>query len=297
LPAATYNLAGRPINRMGFGAMQLPGPGVWGEPSDRDAALAVLRRAVELDVDYIDTAQYYGPGVANDLIHEALFPYPEGLRIVTKVGARREEDASWRPALRPEQIRAAVEDNLRALDLERMDLVNLRRIESADPAEGVPFDESLGALIELRDEGTVELIGLSNIGVEDLDAALELTDIAGVQNHYNVRERGGQALVDACAQRGLAFTPFFPLGSAFGGGRAALAAEPAVQAVAARHDATTAQIALAWLLHSGDHVLLIPGTSSVAHLEENVAAARIQLEDDDMARLDAIAPPDEPRAQ
>jgi aryl-alcohol dehydrogenase-like predicted oxidoreductase len=281
MPIKTYDLAGRPINRMGFGAMQLPGPGVWGPPRDRDAALAVLRRAVELGVDHIDTAQYYGPDVANELIREALHPYPEGLRIVTKLGARRGDDGSWSAALRPSELRAGVEDNLRSLGVERLDLVNLRLVGGGD----VPFDESLGALAELRDEGLVELIGLSNVGVAELEAGLAFTEIAGVQNHYNVLERDGQALLDACAEHGLAFTPFFPLGSAFTGGPAKLAANPVLLGIADKHEATPAQIALAWLLHAGDHVLLIPGTSSLAHLEQNVAAAEIELDADDLATL------------
>ncbi|MDX6657132.1 MAG: pyridoxine 4-dehydrogenase [Solirubrobacteraceae bacterium] len=283
----TYDLGGRPINRMGFGAMQLPGPGVWGPPKDHAAALAVLRRAVELGVNHVDTAQYYGPDVANDLIREALRAggsYPDDLRIVTKLGGRRGEDASWLPALAPAELRAGAEDNLRSLGVERLDLVNLRLIEGAD----VPFEESLGAIADLRDEGKIELIGLSNVGVEQLEAALALAPIAGVQNHYNVLERGEQALFEACARHGLAFTPFFPLGSAFTGGPAKLASNTVLLEIATKHEATPAQIALAWLLHAGDHILLIPGTSSVAHLEENVAAAEIELDADDLASLDAI---------
>jgi aryl-alcohol dehydrogenase-like predicted oxidoreductase len=287
MPNATYDLGGRPISRMGFGAMQLPGPGVWGPPKDHAAALAVLRRAVELGVNHVDTAQYYGPDVANDLIREALRTggaYPEDLRIVTKLGGRRGDDASWLPALAPSELRPAAEDNLRSLGVERLDLVNLRLIDGGD----VPFEESLGALTDLRDEGKIELIGLSNVGVEQLEAALALTPIAGVQNHYNVLERGGQAVLEACARHGLAFTPFFPLGSAFTGGPAKLASNTVLLEIAAKHEATPAQIALAWLLHAGEHVLLIPGTSSVAHLEENVAAAEIELDGDDLGTLDAI---------
>jgi aryl-alcohol dehydrogenase-like predicted oxidoreductase len=287
MPSKTYDLGGRPINRMGFGAMQLPGAGVWGPPKDQAAALAVLRRAVELGVNHVDTAQYYGPDVANDLIREALRSggsYPEGLRIVTKLGARRGEDASWIPALAPSELRAGAEDNLRSLGVERLDLVNLRVLDGAD----VPFEESLGAITDLRDEGKVELIGLSNVGVEQLEAALALTPIAGVQNHYNILERGEQPLLEACARHGLAFTPFFPLGSAFTGGPAKLASNTVLLEIAAKHEATPAQVALAWLLHAGEHILLIPGTSSVAHVEENVAAAEIELDGDDLAVLDAI---------
>ena len=281
MPIKTYELGSRPVNRMGFGAMQLPGPGVWGPPRDHAEAVAVLRRAVDLGVDHIDTAQYYGPDVANDLIREALAPYPEGLRIVTKVGGRRGQDASWLPAISPAELRAGVEDNLRSLGLERLDAVNLRLIEEGD----VPFEESLGTLVDLRDEGKLELIGLSNVGVEHLEAALALTEIACVQNHYNVLEREGEAVLEACARHGVAFVPFFPLGSAFTGGPAKLASHPVLSEIAARHDATPAQVALAWLLHAGDHVLLIPGTSSVTHLEENMAAADLELTPSDLAAL------------
>jgi pyridoxine 4-dehydrogenase len=291
-PTKTYDLSGRPVNRMGFGAMQLPGPGVWGPPTDHDAAIAVLRRAVELGVDHIDTAQYYGPDVANELIHEALHPYPEGLRLVTKLGGRREDDGSWVSALRPDELRAGLEDNLRTLGVERMDLANLRLIEGA----AVPFEDSLGTLADLRAEGKLELIGLSNVTLEQLDAGMALTEIACVQNQYNVLERDDQAVLDACAQRGLAYVPFFPLGSAFMGGPAKLAAHPVLQEVAARRDATPAQVALAWLLYQGDHVLLIPGTSSIAHLEENMGAADVALDAGDLAALDALATPDEGRA-
>jgi aryl-alcohol dehydrogenase-like predicted oxidoreductase len=285
MPTATYDLAGRPINRMGFGAMQLPGPGVWGPPADRDEALAVLRRAVELGVNHIDTAQYYGPGVANDLIREALAPYPSDLRLVTKVGGRRGDDGSWLPALTPAELTDAIDDNLGSLGVDRVDLVNLRLIESGRPT---PFEDSLAAVVDARDAGKLELIGLSNVGVAEVERALELTEIAGVQNHFNVLERDGEELVALCAQRGLAFTPFFPLGSAFTGGPARLAANPVLSDVAARHGATAAQVALAWLLHHGDHILLIPGTSSVAHLEENVAAAAIELVEEDLRALDAV---------
>jgi pyridoxine 4-dehydrogenase len=288
MPTMTFDLAGRPINRMGFGAMQLPGPGVWGPPADRDEALAVLRRAVELGVNHIDTAQYYGPDVANDLIREALHPYPDDLRLVTKVGGLRGDDASWIPALAPRELEAAIDDNLRTLGVDRIDLVNLRLIEPDDPAQATPFEDSLGAVVDARDAGKVELIGLSNVGVAELERALELTDIAGVQNHFNVLERDGEDVVAFCAEHGLAFTPFFPLGSAFMGGPAKLAANPVLSDVAARHQATAAQIALAWLLHHGDHILLIPGTSSLAHLEENVAAAAIELTGDDLRALDQV---------
>jgi aryl-alcohol dehydrogenase-like predicted oxidoreductase len=284
MPADTFLLGGRPVHRIGFGAMQLPGPGVWGPPRDRDEALAVLRRAVELGVDHIDTAQYYGPDVANALIREALAPYPAGLRVVTKVGALRGADRSWNPALRPEQLRAAVEDNLRSLGLERLDMVNLRIIPEA-PA---PLAESLGALEDLREEGKLELIGLSNVSLAQLEEGLGLTSIASVQNQFNVLERTDRPVLEACRERGLAYVPFFPLGSAFTGGPAKLAQHPVLREIAAAHDATPAQVALAWLLQLGPHVLLIPGTSSRAHLEENLAAAELELDAEEVAALDAL---------
>jgi aryl-alcohol dehydrogenase-like predicted oxidoreductase len=287
----TYDFGPFTVRRMGFGAMQLPGPGVWGPPADRDEALRVLRRAVELGVDHIDTAQFYGPDVANDLIREALHPYPAGLRIVTKVGGRRGEDRSWLAAISPAEIRASVEDNLRSLAVERLDLVNLRVIE----ADRGQFEAALGELVDLRAEGKIELIGLSNVGVEELEHAQALTEIACVQNHYNVLERAGEELVAATAERGQAFVPFFPLGSAFTGGPAKLAAHPVLRDVAARHDATPAQVALAWLLHAGDHVLLIPGTGSVTHLEENVAAAALELDAEDLAALENVVLQEEVR--
>lgn len=284
----TFDLGGRPMRRVGFGAMQLPGPHVWGPPRDRDAALAVLRRAVELGVDHIDTAQYYGPDVANALIHEALHPYPDGLRIVTKIGARRGEKGEWLPAATPEELRAQVEENLRSLGVERLALVNLRR--GMDDS-GVPLAEQLGALGELREEGKVDLVGLSAVSVEDLDAGRAVTEIASVQNEFNLFDHASRPELDYCSEHGLAFVPFFPLGSAFTGGPQKLAQQPEVARIAERHGATPAQVALAWLLGVGPHVLLIPGTSSVAHLEENVAAADLALEAEEISALDALAPP------
>jgi aryl-alcohol dehydrogenase-like predicted oxidoreductase len=242
---------------------------------------------VELGVDHIDTAQYYGPDVANDLIREALYPYPEGLRIVTKVGGRRGPNKEWLPAARPEEIRSGVEDNLRSLRLERIPLVNMRLLGNEDGTEAgdVPLAESLGALADLRDEGKIELIGLSNVTVADVEAGLALTEIASVQNQFNVLDRSGADVVAATEARGLAFVPFFPLGSAFMGGPAKLAETPAVASVAAKHEATPAQVALAWLLHFAPHVLLIPGTASVAHLDENLAAVELALDAEDLEAL------------
>ena len=287
----TFSLNGRPIRRMGFGAMQLPGPGVFGPPRDRDEAIAVLRRAVELGVDHIDTSQYYGPDVANELIRDALYPYPEGLRIVTKVGARRGPNAEWLPALRPDELRAGVEDNLRTLRLERMDYVNLRLVagEVDAPQDAPTLAESLGALVDLREEGKVDLIGLSAVRLADLDEASALTDIAGVQNAFNLLDRANADLLEATRERDLAFVPFFPLGSAFGEGHGRIADQPEVKRIAAKHGATPAQVALAWLLQLSPNILLIPGTSSLDHLEENLAAAELELDDQDREALEALA--------
>jgi pyridoxine 4-dehydrogenase len=291
----TSTLGGRPVGRIGFGAMQLAGPGVFGPPRDRDAALAVLRRAVELGVDHIDTSQYYGPDVVNDLIREALHPYPVGLRLATKVGARRDAEGGWLPAQRPEELRAGVEDNLRSLQVERMDLVNLRLLP-ADAQPGVPLAEQLGALEDLRAEGKLELVGVSNVTRAQAEHALELVDIAGIQNGYNLLDRSSEDLLELCRERDIAFVPFFPLGSAFTGGPAALAADPVVSRVAAKHGVTPSQVALAWLLHRDERILLIPGTSSVAHLEENLAAAHVALDADDMAALEAVKQAGDPLA-
>jgi pyridoxine 4-dehydrogenase len=285
--ALTFELGGRPIRRMGYGAMQLPGPGVMGPPRDRRAALDVLRAAVRAGVDHVDTAQFYGPDVANDLIREALHPFPEGLRIVTKVGVRRGEDGSWNVAARADELRDQIEANLRSLGVERLALVNLRLAE--DPAGRPPLEESLGALVELQDEGKIELLGLSNVTVEQLDAGARVGEIAGVQDLYNLLDRTSEPVLEACRDRGLAFVPFFPLGSAFTGGPARIAETPAVAGVARRHGVTPAQVALAWLLHAALNVLLIPGTSSADHLAENLAAADLELDEDDMSALDGAA--------
>jgi aryl-alcohol dehydrogenase-like predicted oxidoreductase len=291
----TSTLGGRPIGRIGFGAMQLAGPGVFGPPRDRDAALAVLRRAVELGVDHIDTSQYYGPDVVNDLIREALHPYPVGLRLATKVGARRDAEGAWLPAQLPEELRAGVEDNLRSLRVQRMDLVNLRLLPS-DAQPAVPLAEQLGALEDLRAEGKLELIGLSNVSRAQAEEALELVPVAAIQNGYSLLDRSSEDLLELCRQRDIAFVPFFPLGSAFTGGPAALAADPMVSRVAAKHDATPSQVALAWLLHRDERILLIPGTSSVAHLEENLAAAGVALDAEDLTALDEVEQVGDPLA-
>ena len=280
----TSFLGDKPVNRIGFGAMQLAGPGVFGPPSDPEAARAVLRRAVELGVDHIDTSQFYGPDVVNELIREALYPYPEQLRLATKVGGRRDGAGAWLPAQSPAELRAGVEDNLRTLRLERIDLVNLRLFDE-DDSEGL-LSEQLGALQDLRREGKLDLIGISNASTDTVRRALDLTDIACVQNAYSVVNRAGEDELALCEERGLAFVPFFPLGSAVTGGPRQLAADPAIAEVADRHGATPSQIALAWLLHHSERILLIPGTSSVGHLEENLAAGAIELDGSDMERLE-----------
>jgi pyridoxine 4-dehydrogenase len=290
----TSLLGDKPVNRMGFGAMQLAGPGVFGPPRDPDAARAVLRRAIELGVDHIDTSQYYGPDVVNELIREALHPYPEDLKLVTKVGGRRDDTGGWLPALSPAELRSGVEDNLRTLRVERMDLVNLRLFDEHD-TEG-RLAEQLGTLEELRQEGKLDLIGISNATADTVRRALELADIACVQNAYSVVNRADEDELQLCEERELAFVPFFPLGSAFTGGPKQLAADPAIAEMAAKHRVTPSQVALAWLLHRSERILLIPGTTSVQHLEENVAASDIELDEQDMQRLDGATQLGDPLA-
>jgi pyridoxine 4-dehydrogenase len=280
----TATLGKHTVKRIGFGAMQLAGPGVFGPPRDPDAARAVLRRAIELGVDHIDTSQYYGPDVVNELIREALAPYPTGLRIVSKVGGRRDDAGAWFPALSPDELRAGVEQNLATLRVDSLAAVNLRLFD--EPL--YPLAEQLGTMEDLRREGKIEAIGLSNADRATLEEALELVDVACVQNAFNIMQRDSQDVLDLCAERGIAFVPFFPLGSAFTGGPGAIAANPQVSEVAAKHGATTSQVALAWLLHHDPHILLIPGTSSVAHLEENLGAAAVALDDEDMDALEGV---------
>ena len=282
--AGTFPFAGRTVNRMGYGAMQLAGPGVFGPPRDPDAAREVLRRAIELGVDHIDTAQYYGPDVVNDLIREALYPYPENLKLVTKVGGRRDEQGAWLPAQSPAELRAGVEDNLRSLRVERMDLVNLRLMDA--DAQGDVLAEQLGALEDLRREGKLDLIGISEAGVDAVARALELVDIAEVQNAYSVVNRSGEDVLELCIEREIAFVPYFPLGSAFSGGPKQLAQDPAIAEVAKRRGISVTQVALSWLLARYERMLLIPGTSSVRHLEENMAVADIELDEQDLAELE-----------
>jgi aryl-alcohol dehydrogenase-like predicted oxidoreductase len=290
----TSFLGDKPVNRIGFGAMQLAGPGVFGAPSDPEAARAVLRRAIDLGIDHIDTSQFYGPNVVNELIREALYPYPDNLRLVTKVGGRRDAAGGWLPAQSPAELRAGVEDNLRTLRVERMDLVNLRLFDEHD-SEG-RLSEQLGALEDLRQEGKVDLIGISNASADTVRRALELVDIACVQNAYSVVNRAEANELALCEERELAFVPFFPLGSAFTGGPRQLAADRAITGVAARRQATPSQIALAWLLHHSERILLIPGTSSIEHLEENIAAGDIDLDEQDMQGLEGATQVGNPMA-
>jgi aryl-alcohol dehydrogenase-like predicted oxidoreductase len=283
----TALLGDRTVGRIGFGAMQLAGPNARGPPRDRDAARAVLRRAIELGVNHVDTAQVYGPGVVNELIAEALRPYPVDLVIATKVGGARDEHGGWVTAPRPEQLRAEVETNLRALRVERLGLVNLRLMPDG---ERVPLAEQLGALTDLRDEGKLELIGLSTVAADDVREALGTTPLAQVQNAFSIVNRGDQPVLDLCGEHGIAYVPYFPLGSAYTGGPKVLAADPAIASVAARHGVSAAQVALAWLLAHDDRILLIPGTGSVTHLEDNLAAGDVVLDADDLATLEGVRP-------
>ena len=274
------------VARIGFGAIQLPGSGAFGPPRDRDQALAVLRRAVELGVNHIDTAQFYGPNVSNELIREALHPYPAELALVSKVGARRDDAGGWRPLADPADFRSDIETNLRTLGVDRLAAVNLRLMDGERPGER--FDELLSVMIAARDEGLIGGIGLSNITREHLLRAVQHTEIVCVQNAFNPVDRSAAPVLDECTARGIAFVPFFSLRSPFAPPDQVLGSE-VVQRAAARLGRSPAQIALAWALTVAPNVLLIPGTSSVQHLEENLAAADIELDDETMAQLNAIS--------
>jgi len=281
--AGTFRLGDRAVNRIGYGAMQLAGPGVFGPPKDRAEAIAVLREAVERGVNHIDTSDFYGPHVTNQIIREALHPYPHDLTIVTKIGAVRGEDASWNPAMAPEQLIQAVHDNLRNLGLDVLDVVNLRIMGGADhgPSEG-SIEAPLTVLAELQRQGLVRQIGLSNATLTQVQEGRRIAEIVCVQNLYNLAHRADDALIDTLAAEGIAFVPFFPLG-----GFSPLQSE-ALDAVAVELGATPMQAALAWLLRRAPNILLIPGTSSRGHLRENLAAAALELPDVAMARLEAI---------
>jgi pyridoxine 4-dehydrogenase len=270
-----YRLGAVTVSRIGFGAMQLPGPGVFGPPKDRSQAIAVLQRAVELGVDHIDTAQYYGPDVANELIRAALHPYPDGLALVSKVGARRDPSGRVLRFDSPAQLTQGIEDNLRTLAVDHLAAVNLRLMDDAQPDQR--FDDQLTAMVKARDNGSIGGVGLSNITREHLVHALAITDIACVQNPMNLADRHSLPVLEECAARGIAFVPFFPLGSAFAHGNPVLRS-PQVASTAARLGRTPAQIALAWLLGFRPNILLIPGTSSLSHLEENMAVQDIELD-------------------
>jgi aryl-alcohol dehydrogenase-like predicted oxidoreductase len=290
---ATIRLGDLEVERMGYGAMRLPGKDVWGEPDDPARARSVLRRAVELGVNFIDTAWYYGPLVSNRLIAEALHPYPQNLVIGTKLGGKRLPDKSWAPALRPEELRQGAEEDLRTLKLERLDVVHLRHI----PSSGVPFDESLDALIALKTAGKIRHLALSNVGARELEQALAHTPIVAVQNLFNVSGGGGafarqahaavedpEGVLELCTRKNIAYLPFFPL--AVGNvGRD----KPVLAKIAERHAASPAQIALAWLLARSPVMLPIPGTSSLEHLEQNWHARYVALAPDEVAAIAAEA--------
>ncbi|MFN1131183.1 aldo/keto reductase family oxidoreductase [Lelliottia nimipressuralis] len=281
--SGSYTLGTRAVNRLGYGAMQLAGPGVFGPPKDKAAALAVLREAVAAGVNHIDTSDFYGPHVTNQLIREALHPYRDDLTLVTKIGARRGTDASWLPAFSAQELTQAVHDNLRNLQLDVLDVVNLRIMFSAHgPAEG-SIEEPLTTLVELQRQGLVRHIGLSNVTATQIAQAQSITPIVCVQNLYNIVNRRDDALIDELAEQGIAYVPFFPLG-----GFTPLQSS-GLQVVADSLGATPMQVALAWLLKRSPNILLIPGTSSVAHLRENLAAGDLVLPDDALAALDALA--------
>ncbi len=281
--AGTYRLGTRTVKRLGYGAMQLAGPGVFGPPKDRAAAIAVLREAVESGVDHIDTSDFYGPHVTNQIIREALHPYRDDLVIVTKVSARRGTDGSWLPAMSPAELTQAVHDNLRNLGLERLELVNLRSMLGIHgPVEG-SLEEPLSTLAGLQQQGLIRHIGLSNVTAQQVADGRRICPIVCVQNQYNLAHREDDALIDELASHGTAYVPFFPLG-----GFTPLQSE-ALSAVAASLDATPMQVALAWLLQRSPNVLLIPGTSSVVHLRQNLAAATLRLPAEAVARLDTMA--------
>ncbi|MDP9902589.1 aldo/keto reductase family oxidoreductase [Variovorax ginsengisoli] len=281
--ADTYRLGTRAVKRLGYGAMQLAGPGVFGPPKDTHAALAVLREALALGIDHLDTSDFYGPHITNQLIREALHPYRDDLVIVTKVGAVRGDDASWKPAFSAEDLERAVHDNLRNLGLDVLEVVNLRAMfDVHGPAEG-SIEAPLTALAELQRRGLIQHIGLSNVTPAQIEQGRSITPIVCVQNHYNLVHRGDDGLIDQLAGSATAYVPFFPLG-----GFTPLQSG-ALNEVAARLEATPMQVALAWLLRRSPNILLIPGTSSVAHLRENLASAALELSDEDLATLNGLA--------
>jgi pyridoxine 4-dehydrogenase len=283
LPGGTFTMAaGLTVTRVGYGAMQLSGPHVFGPPKDRDAAVAVLREALALGISHIDTSDYYGPYVTNEIIKEALHPYPEELRIVTKVGALRDEKGGWPTARSPEQLRRAVHDNLSRLGLDALDVVNLRLggFESPEPGS---LAEPFTALAQMQQEGLIRHLGVSTVSAEQIAEAQSIAPVVCVQNLYNIANRADDSLIDSLAAQGIAYVPYFPLG-----GFSPLQSGT-LESVAARLGATPISVALAWLLQRSPNILLIPGTSSVSHLHENVAGAGLALSEEDLAELDSIA--------
>ena len=279
-PSDTFSIGGDlPVHRLGYGAMQLPGPGVWGEPADPENARRVVRAAVEQGVDFIDTADSYGPVVSERIIAEALHPYPERLVIATKAGLTRQGPGIWTPVGRPAYLKQQVELSLRTLRLERIDLIQLHRIDGE-----VPLADQLGAFKELQEEGKVRHIGVSEVSVAELEEARSIVDVVSVQNLYNLTNRQSQDVLDHATEHGIGFIPWFPIAT----GDLAAPDSP-VADIARELDATPSQVALAWLLHTSPVVLPIPGTKSVEHLTENLGAAQLRLSDEDMARLDALA--------
>jgi pyridoxine 4-dehydrogenase len=273
--AGTVRIGDLTVPRMGFGAMRLPGPGVWGPPTDRDEAIRVVRRVVELGVRVIDTAWYYGLDVANEIIAAAIRPYPEDLVLVTKLGGARATDGSWYPGVTPAALRAGNERDRRVLGIDSVPVTHLRWMDSNETT----FEEALDAMIAMRKEGRIQRIGLSNVTLEQLEAALAVTEIVTVSNNYGQSNQADAPMLARCEAEGIAYLPFFPLGAGQG------IAEDNLAAIAAKHDATPSQIAIAWLLAKSPVMLPIPGTSKVAHLDENVAAVSIELDADDLAVL------------
>jgi len=283
LPGGKFDMApGLSVTRMGYGAMQLAGPGVFGPPKDRAEAIAVLREVVECGITHVDTSDYYGPFVTNEIIKEALHPYPESLHIVTKVGTRRDAEGHWIDARTPPELRRAVHENLDHLGLQVLDVVNLR-LGGFASADGASLAEPFAALVELQSQGLIRHIGLSTVNAEQISEAQSIAPIACVQNFYNVAHRGDDDLVDSLAEQGIAYVPYFPLG-----GFSTLQSSE-LEAVATRLGASPLAVALAWLLQRSPNILLIPGTSTRAHLRENIAGAFVELSEEDLADIDRIA--------
>jgi aryl-alcohol dehydrogenase-like predicted oxidoreductase len=280
--AGTFRLGDSNVGRMGYGAMRLSGPGIFGPPKDRDQAIAVLREAVASGVNHIDTSDYYGPRVVNEIIREALSPYPDNLVLVTKLGARRGEDASWLPWNKPGELAQGLHDNLRNLGVDAMEVVNLRIMGDGHGPSEAPIGDQIEAMAELKRQGLVRHLGLSNVTRRQIEEAQAITPVVCVQNHYNLVHREDDVLIDWLAEQGIAYVPFFPLG-----GFSPLQSDE-LAAIAGELDATSMQVALAWLLRRSPNILLIPGTSSLAHLRENLAAAELELSEEVLRRLDAL---------